>query len=52
MTTAVGASQQLDEVGDRRGTGTEFANEIFAVVDVLNRESGSVSYTHLRAHET
>ncbi|GAE71257.1 ATP synthase delta chain [Cutibacterium acnes JCM 18916] len=40
MTTAVGASQQLDEVGDRRGTGTEFANEIFAVVDVLNRESG------------
>ena len=40
MTTAVSASQQLDEVGDRRGTGTEFANEIFAVVDVLNRESG------------
>ena len=40
MTTAVGASQQLDEVGDRRGTGTEFSNEIFAVVDVLNRESG------------
>ena len=40
MTMAVSASQQLDEVGDRRGTGTEFANEIFAVVDVLNRESG------------
>ena len=25
MTTAVGASQQLDEVGDRRGTGTELS---------------------------
>ena len=40
MTTVVSASQQLDAVGDRLGTGTGLASEIFAVVDILNRESG------------
>lgn len=40
MTTVVSASRQLDEAGDRLGATAEFASEVFAVVDVLDRERG------------
>ncbi|MDO4412030.1 F0F1 ATP synthase subunit delta [Cutibacterium sp.] len=40
MSTVVSASRQLDEAGDQLSATAEFASEVFAVVDLLEREHG------------